>query len=62
MATAPRSTAERDRRAEPNLPTGVLTAATITERVINLDLSFGPVYGEVGNTLGGLREEREGSS
>jgi hypothetical protein len=44
------------------LPTGVLTAATITERVINLDLSFGPVYGEVGNTLGGLREEREGSS
>ena len=35
MATAPRSTAEQDRRAEPNLPTGVLTAATITEPVIS---------------------------
>jgi thioredoxin reductase len=35
MATAPRSTAERDRRAEPNLPTGVLTAATITEPVMS---------------------------
>src|SRR6187200_3170348 len=35
MTTAPRSTAERDRRAEPNLPTGVLTAATITERVMS---------------------------
>jgi hypothetical protein len=35
MTTAPRSTAEQDRRAEPNLPTGVLMAATITEPVMS---------------------------
>src|SRR5215213_941326 len=35
MTTAPRSTAEHDRRAEPNLPTGVRTAATITDPVIS---------------------------
>src|SRR5512132_1120402 len=35
MATAPRSTAEWDTRVEPNLPTGVLTAATMTERIMS---------------------------
>jgi hypothetical protein len=34
IATAPRSTAEQGLSAEPNLPTGVLTAETITERVM----------------------------
>jgi hypothetical protein len=35
MATAPSWTAARDRNAEPNLPTGVLTAPTITERAMS---------------------------
>src|SRR5450755_5185071 len=35
IATAPRSTSERSRNAEPYFPTGVLTAETITERVMD---------------------------
>src|SRR5947209_1468181 len=34
MATAPSSTAERSRSAEPNFPTGVLIAETMTERAM----------------------------
>jgi hypothetical protein len=33
IATAPRSTAERVRNAEPYFPTGVLTAETMTDCV-----------------------------
>ena len=32
IATSPSSTADRVRNAEPNLPTGVLSAETMTER------------------------------
>ena len=35
IATAPKSTAERVRNAEPYFPTGVLTAETMTERVMD---------------------------
>ena len=36
VATAPRLTADRVRNAEPNFPTGVLTAETISERLMDV--------------------------